>query len=236
MQEDQVHPKLAALCLLRKDFVPFLLNYLREQTSQILTNGPSTPAKTPKSKVLGNSSGYRNQRTGSERRTQSTAGSSSSRVKLFYDATQSSLSPPGTTISASDSHGSVHTGSSLSGSCSDSSNLDPSNPSLGSGSIFHRSERRSSQKANLGNFLVVGPPRRGRRKGNNSLTALVPPVIQEQGWNLNDEEKSDSSYLGLSGQRKQGEDSPFAISSPLEQLNLNDLEQFPPMNAARITK
>uniref|UniRef100_A0A8B9C065 Codanin-1 C-terminal domain-containing protein n=1 Tax=Anser brachyrhynchus TaxID=132585 RepID=A0A8B9C065_9AVES len=53
---------LVSLSLLQKDFVPFLLNFLREQTSQILTNGPSTPAKTPNSKAHGS------QRTGSERR------------------------------------------------------------------------------------------------------------------------------------------------------------------------
>lgn len=233
MQESQVHPKLAVLCLLRKDFVPFLLNYLREQTSQILTNGPSTPAKTPKPKVLGNSSGYRNQRTGSERRNLSTAGCSSSRVKLFCDTTCSSLSPLSTSVSASESHGSVYTGTSSSGSCNDFPNLDPSSPSFGSGSVFHRNERRSGQKASLGNFLVVGPPRRGRRKSNNSSGQSV---VQDLGRNWNDEGKSDSSSLGLSGQRKQSEESPVTTSSSLDQLNLNDLEQFPPMNAARTTK
>ncbi|XP_077178853.1 codanin-1 [Paroedura picta] len=235
-QESQVHPKLSVLGLLQKDFVPFLLNYLREQTSQILTNGPSTPAKTPKSKALGNSSGYRNQRTGPERRTNSTTGSSSSRVKLFCDATNDSLSPLSTTVSASESHGSVYTGSSLSGSCSDSPNLDPSSPNFGSGAVFHRSERRSGQKASLGNFFVAGAPRRGRRKGNNSLSASVQPVVQELGWNVNDERKNDSSSMGSSGQRKQSEESPVATSSPLDQLNLNDMEQFPPMNAAGTTK
>uniref|UniRef100_A0A8B9VRU5 Codanin-1 C-terminal domain-containing protein n=1 Tax=Anas zonorhyncha TaxID=75864 RepID=A0A8B9VRU5_9AVES len=62
LQENHIHDKLVSLSLLQKDFVPFLLNFLREQTSQILTNGPSTPAKTPNSKAHGS------QRTGSERR------------------------------------------------------------------------------------------------------------------------------------------------------------------------
>uniref|UniRef100_A0A668AKA7 Codanin 1 n=1 Tax=Myripristis murdjan TaxID=586833 RepID=A0A668AKA7_9TELE len=31
----------------KQEFVPFLLNFLREQSSQALTNGPATPAKTP---------------------------------------------------------------------------------------------------------------------------------------------------------------------------------------------
>uniref|UniRef100_H3ADC2 Codanin 1 n=1 Tax=Latimeria chalumnae TaxID=7897 RepID=H3ADC2_LATCH len=45
-QETEVGGKLAALSLLRKDFIPFLLNFLREQTSQILASGPLTPGKT----------------------------------------------------------------------------------------------------------------------------------------------------------------------------------------------
>lgn len=38
---------LSALRPLRKEFVPFLLNFLREQSSRVLPQGPSTPAKTP---------------------------------------------------------------------------------------------------------------------------------------------------------------------------------------------
>ncbi|XP_048340099.1 codanin-1 [Sphaerodactylus townsendi] len=238
VEETGVHPKLAVLYLLRKDFVPFLLNYLREQTSQILTNGPSTPAKTPKSKVLGSSAGCRNQRTGSERRTHSTATSSSSRVKLFCDVPPDSLSPLSTAVSASESHGSVYTGSSLLGSCSDFPNVDPSSsPSFGSGPMFPRSERRSGQKASLGNFLVSGSQRRCRRKGNSSLTVSGQLVVQELEQNLNGEGRSDSSPLAVSEERKQNEEGPFSSSSSLEhQLNLNDLEQFPPMNAAGMTK
>ncbi|KFP60496.1 Codanin-1, partial [Cariama cristata] len=76
--ENHIHDKLVSLSLLQKDFVPFLLNFLREQTSQILTNGPSTPAKTPNSKAHGS------QRTGSERRAGHTT---SSRVQLFSQRT-----------------------------------------------------------------------------------------------------------------------------------------------------
>ncbi|NXX30391.1 CDAN1 protein, partial [Nicator chloris] len=81
-EENHIHDKLVSLSLLQKDFVPFLLNFLREQTSQILTNGPATPAKTPNSKAHGS------QRTGSERR----AGhATSSRVQLFSQRTSASL-------------------------------------------------------------------------------------------------------------------------------------------------
>ncbi|XP_064148170.1 codanin-1 isoform X5 [Loxodonta africana] len=38
---------LSALGPLRKEFVPFLLNFLREQSSRVLPQGPPTPAKAP---------------------------------------------------------------------------------------------------------------------------------------------------------------------------------------------
>ncbi|XP_008845055.1 codanin-1 isoform X2 [Nannospalax galili] len=38
---------LNSLRPLRKEFVPFLLNFLREQSSRVLPQGPPTPAKTP---------------------------------------------------------------------------------------------------------------------------------------------------------------------------------------------
>uniref|UniRef100_A0A665VAA8 Codanin 1 n=1 Tax=Echeneis naucrates TaxID=173247 RepID=A0A665VAA8_ECHNA len=37
----------AVLSVHKQEFVPFLLNFLREQSSQALTHGPATPAKTP---------------------------------------------------------------------------------------------------------------------------------------------------------------------------------------------
>ncbi|XP_045439407.1 codanin-1 isoform X6 [Pipistrellus kuhlii] len=38
---------LSSLRPLRKEFVPFLLNFLREQSSRVVPQGPPTPAKTP---------------------------------------------------------------------------------------------------------------------------------------------------------------------------------------------
>ncbi|XP_075387380.1 codanin-1 isoform X2 [Tenrec ecaudatus] len=46
--EDRAEPAaLSALRPLRKEFVPFLLNFLREQSSRVLPQGPPTPAKAP---------------------------------------------------------------------------------------------------------------------------------------------------------------------------------------------
>uniref|UniRef100_A0A670I0F7 Codanin-1 C-terminal domain-containing protein n=1 Tax=Podarcis muralis TaxID=64176 RepID=A0A670I0F7_PODMU len=226
--ENQVHPKLSLLNLLQKDFVPFLLNYLREQTSRILTNGPPTPAKAPNSKLLGSSSSYRNQRLGSERRSRSIAGSGSSRGQLFFDST------PITGNSALESHGSsVITGSSLLGSFSECLNTDSgTSTSFGSSPIFSRNERRSAQKISLGSFLVATPARRGRRKGSGSASVSGRPAAQDAGRGLNEEVKGDSPSLGSLRQRKQGEVSPVSTSSPPDQLNLNDLEEFPLMCAA----
>ncbi|NXV99238.1 CDAN1 protein, partial [Fregetta grallaria] len=168
--ENHIHDKLVSLSLLQKDFVPFLLNFLREQTSQILTNGPSTPAKTPNSKAHGS------QRTGSERR----AGhATSSRVQLF-------------------------------------------------------SQRTS---ASLGSFLTATPEalpvRRGRRKGNSSVSASGRQVARDLGRSLAEEEDGKNDSVSWSGGRRKRSEVPLVSArSPPSQLNLNNLEEFPPMGAA----
>ncbi|NXV93039.1 CDAN1 protein, partial [Calonectris borealis] len=169
-EENHIHDKLVSLSLLQKDFVPFLLNFLREQTSQILTNGPSTPAKTPNSKAQGS------QRTGSERR----AGhATSSRVQLFSQRTL----------------------------------------------------------ASLGSFLTATPEalpaRRGRRKGNSSVSASGRQVARDLGRSLAEEEDGKNDSVSWSGGRRKRSEVPLVSArSPPSQLNLNNLEEFPPMGAA----
>ncbi|NXM86301.1 CDAN1 protein, partial [Oenanthe oenanthe] len=167
---NHIHDKLASLSSLQKDFVPFLLNFLREQTSQILTNGPSTPAKTPNSKAHGS------QRTGSERRT---GHASSSRVQLFSPRTS---------------------------------------PSLGS-------------------FLAATPEalpvRRGRRRGSSSVGASGRQGARDLGCSLAEEEDGKSDSAPWSGGRRKWSGAPLVSArSPPSQLNLNNLEEFPPMGAA----
>ncbi|KFQ10292.1 Codanin-1, partial [Leptosomus discolor] len=169
--ENHIHDKLVSLSLLQKDFVPFLLNFLREQTSQILTNGPSTPAKTPNSKAHGS------QRPGSERRS---GHATSSRVQLF-------------------------------------------------------SQRTS--KASLGSFLTATPEalpvRRGRRKGNSSVGASGRQVARDLGRSLGEEEDGKNDSVSWSGGRRKRSEVPLVSArSPPSQLNLNNLEEFPPMGAA----
>ncbi|XP_074985782.1 codanin-1 isoform X3 [Caretta caretta] len=235
-EENHVHDKLVPHKLLQKDFVPFLLNFLREQTSQILTNGPSTPAKTPNSKTLRSSASHGNQKSGSERRIGNSAGSCSSRMQLFPQRTPASSCTPGASFpsSAASSGSSAFTGSSLSGPGSD---FPSTSPSFGCSPVFNHSEKRSSQKANLGSFLMpapdVQPVRRGRRKGNSSANATGRQVARDLGRSLTEEEdgKGDSTSLS-GGRRKRSEVGPTSANSPPDQLNLNNLEEFPPMSAA----
>lgn len=217
--------------MLQKDFVPFLLNFLREQTSQILTNGPPTPAKTPNSKAHGS------QRTGSERR----AGhATSSRVQLFSQRTSvtTCTTDPSFSPAAASSGSSSFSGSNLSSPCGDfPSVVSSSSPSFGHSPVLHHGEKRSSQKASLGSFLTATPEalpvRRGRRKGSSSVGASGRQVARDLGRSLAEEEdgKSDSgSWSG--GRRKRSEVPLVSARSPPSQLNLNNLEEFPPMGAA----
>ncbi|OWK62609.1 Codanin-1 [Lonchura striata] len=229
--ENHIHDKLVSLSLLQKDFVPFLLNFLREQTSQILTNGPPTPAKTPNSKAHGS------QRTGSERR----AGhATSSRVQLFSQRTSVTTCTTDTSFSpaAASSSSSSFSGSNLSSPYSDfPSVVSSSSLSFGHSPVLHHGEKRSSQKASLGSFLTATPEalpvRRGRRKGSSSVGASGRQVARDLGRSLAEEEdgKSDSgSWSG--GRRKRSEVPLVSARSPPSQLNLNNLEEFPPMGAA----
>ncbi|XP_037994971.1 codanin-1 isoform X2 [Motacilla alba alba] len=230
-EENHIHDKLVSLSLLQKDFVPFLLNFLREQTSQILTNGPPTPAKTPNSKAHGS------HRTGSERR----AGhATSSRVQLFSQRTSVTACTTDTSFSpaAASSGSSSFSGSNLSSPYGDfPSVVSSGSPSFGHSPVLHHGEKRSSQKASLGSFLTATPEalpvRRGRRKGSSSVGASGRQVARDLGRSLAEEEdgKSDSgSWSG--GRRKRSEVPLVSARSPPSQLNLNNLEEFPPMGAA----
>ncbi|XP_040455847.1 codanin-1 isoform X1 [Falco naumanni] len=230
-EENHIHDKLISLSLLQKDFVPFLLNFLREQTSQILTNGPSTPAKTPNSKARGSHG------IGSERR----AGhATSSRVQLFSQRISVTTSTTDTSFSpaAAPSSSSSFSGSSLSSPCGDFPSMgSSSSPSFGYSPVLNHSERRSSQKASLGSFLTATPEalpaRRGRRKGSNSVSASGRQVARDLGRSLADEEEGKNESLSWSGGRRKRSEVPLVSArSPPSQLNLNNLEEFPPMGAA----
>uniref|UniRef100_A0A3B4AD38 Codanin-1 C-terminal domain-containing protein n=1 Tax=Periophthalmus magnuspinnatus TaxID=409849 RepID=A0A3B4AD38_9GOBI len=73
----------------REEFIPFLLNFLREQSSQVLTHGPATPAKTPSRPRLPAQSQSFTERRGA--RSSGGGSRNASRVQLFSPAP--SISP-----------------------------------------------------------------------------------------------------------------------------------------------
>ncbi|KAM4690522.1 codanin-1 [Rhinophrynus dorsalis] len=223
---------LASLTLLRKDFVPFLLNFLREQTSQILINGPSTPAKTPNSKAISRPSNTGNQKTIPEKRSTNSSGHRGSRIQLFGQTPNSSCSSDTsflTSMSVSNDC-SFLSRSNVTADCSGKNAIQTSPNFSGSPMMYH-CEKRSSHKPNLGNYLVLTPegqpPRRGRKKNSSSGRQ----ASKDQGRrSLEEENQVDSSW---SANRKNlgchnSTNSPPSVS----QLNLNNMEEFPPMSAS----
>ncbi|XP_057716347.1 codanin-1 isoform X2 [Corythoichthys intestinalis] len=131
------------LTIHKQEFIPFLLNFLRDQSSQALTHGPTTPAKTPnRPRPPATSQGF------SEKRTCRSLGGNShsaSRVQLF-----SPTPSPGT-----------ESGPSHVSSPSLSTSWSPASRPSGS-------ERRPSQRISLGDFVLSSPElQKGRRRSGN---------------------------------------------------------------------
>ncbi|XP_069494756.1 codanin-1 isoform X2 [Ambystoma mexicanum] len=238
LKEKSVNPELQTLTLVQKDFVPFLLNFLREQTSQILTNGPSTPAKTPNAKSVASSSGnddYPKTRGLSERRAENTLTHRGSRTQLFSQTPNSSCTSDAFFPSSpSPSSGSsFFTKSSLSFGCSDfPSQVSHSSPSFSSSPLpSHLGEKRSTQKMNLGQFIVFTPDnqaaRRSRRKNHSSGCTPAHSVARDLGQSLNDEDGRMENPSGSGGWRRTAEN--VSASPPPPMLNLLNLEEFPPV-------
>ncbi|MGH0156917.1 UNVERIFIED_CONTAM: hypothetical protein FKN15_032950 [Acipenser sinensis] len=191
---------LAQFSVLRRDFVPFLLNFLREQASQILANGPSTPAKTPSSKGL-RTPGYPSERSGVSQSGRAPP-KGASRVQLFSPPPCSPAQPE------FDTAGSQY----LSGITSLSSPSFTASPA----------PRRSDQRASLGEFLPSSPDpqRRGRRRSGPTSSGGRQPG-REAGRGLNEE----------LGHWDRGGRTETSITPPPPQLNINNLEDFPPVGA-----
>ncbi|KAM9294415.1 codanin-1 [Gastrophryne carolinensis] len=222
-QESAVDPDLASLHILRKDFVPFLLNFLREQTSQILSNGPSTPAKTPNSKVVSKSVSSSSQRTIPEKRINPSPGHRGSRVQLFAQTPNSSCvsdncfaSPNSTSDSSLMSRSSLTNCSGRATQTSPNSSFSPS---------AHYGEKRSAQKHSLGNFLVFTPeaqtPRRGRKKNNSNSRHVNKDLSRKS---------AENEFPGENSKSLTKNQMCFSPPPP-SPLNINNLEEFPPMGA-----
>ncbi|KAM5130028.1 codanin-1 isoform 2-T2 [Mantella aurantiaca] len=226
-QETPVDFKLAPLHFLRKDFVPYLLNFLREQTGDVLSNGPSTPAKTPNSKVVPKPVLSSSQRTVLERRSSQPSGHRGSRVQLFAQTPNSSAASESCFASPDSTH-SDSSFMSRSNLTNASSRAFMHSPNSSCSPIAQHSEKRSAQKAVLGNFLVLTPEgqtARRVRKKNNSSGRNVPKDLRRS--TENEFQGENSTWSAHSKQAGINTSSPHA-----SHLNINNLEEFPPMGAS----
>lgn len=215
----------------KQEFVPFLLNFLRDQSSHTLTHGPTTPAKTPST-----SRSVRTQNSSERRGGKSTPAQglrSASRVQLFSPVP--STSPLG-------GRGEQDTPFSGSHSFSDVSALSsPSFSSVWSPAPRNTpTERRSAQRHSLGDFMTSPPDaqpspsgqqHRGRRRSGGFGGSSSGRQMGSRGT-LSEE----GSRWDGGNRRSRGVGRIEAVSPPTQvELNFNNLDDFPPVGAAQAT-
>lgn len=209
----------------RREFVPFLLNFLREQSSHALTHGPATPAKTPSHPR----SAARSQGAFSEKKT-----GSASRVQLFSPA----LSPsPGNQLDAAGRSG-LSEVSAFSSPAFSTAWSPASRPSA--------SERRHSHRVCLGDYMVSPPDvqhspvfqsHKGRKKSGGS--SAVGGQIRHGGGR--GDSSSEETGRWDSGGKRSGRGGGYnriseQVSPPsLGQLNFNNMEEFPPVGSSPVS-
>lgn len=245
-QEDDSLPfREPGVIVHKQEFVPFLLNFLRDQSSQALTHGPATPAKTPsrprpaaQTQGLTDRKGCRSAGGGG-----GGAGSrSASRVQLFSPASSGS---PGSEWDASGQSGS-HCLSGVNAFSSPSFTTGWSPASRPSGS-----ERRSGQRISLGDYMVSSPDlqpspgfqsQKSRRRSGGSM----PMVGQGRHGGGRGGHHSDETGRWESGGRRSGRGGGGGgggynriceqVSPPsVGQINLSNLEDFPPVGSSPIS-
>lgn len=221
----------------KQEFVPFLLNFLREQSSQALTHGPATPAKTPsRPRPAAQTQGFTDRR-GCRSAVGGGAGSrSASRVQLFSPATSVS---PGTEWDAVGQSGS-HCLSGVSAFSSPSFTTAWSPASRPPGS-----ERRPGQRISLGDYMVSPPElqhspnfqsQKGRRRSGGGGMAVGGQGRHGggRGGHHNDESGGRRSSRGGGGggySRIIEQVSPPTVGN----LNFNNLEDFPPVGSSPVS-
>lgn len=213
----------------RQEFVGFFLNFLREQSSNTLTHGPSTPAKTPSSTRPFRAQGSSAERRGG--RTPAGQGSrGASRVQLFSSLTSqlentSDLESP-LTISQGLTSVSVISSPSFSSGWSPAQRHVPA-------------DRRSAQRSCLGDFMISPPEsqasptfqqHRGRRRGS-TFGGPASGGRQSGARSSYFEE-----YFEGSGKKGRSGGKTEPVSPPtLMELNFNNLEEFPPVGLAHVS-
>lgn len=215
----------------KQEFVPFLLNFLREQSSQALTHGPATPAKTPgRPKPAAQTQGFTDRK--SCRSTVGGAGSrSASRVQLFSPTTAESCGTEWDAVGQSGSH--CLSGVSAFSSPSFTTACSPASRSQGS-------ERRPVQRISLGDYIVSPPElqhspnlqsQKSRRRSGGGMLAGGQG---RRGGHHNDESVGRRTSRGGGGaifNRISEQVSPPKV----EKLNLNNLDDFPPVGLSPVS-
>lgn len=221
------------LTVRKHEFVPFLLNFLRDQSSNTLTHGPSTPAKTPSSTRSLRAQGSSSDGRASNRASASQGSRSASRVQLFSPAPSTSqpdnLSEQDSPLTASQSL----TGISAFSSPSFSSGWSPAPRHM-------TSERRSAQRHCLADFMTSPPdfqasptfqPQRGRRRSSGLGASSNRQTGARNGYSV------EAGSCDVAGRKERGGGRTNGPVSPPTQveLNFNNLEEFPPMSASQAT-
>ncbi|XP_033844087.2 codanin-1 [Periophthalmus magnuspinnatus] len=222
----------------REEFIPFLLNFLREQSSQVLTHGPATPAKTPSRPRLPAQSQSFTERRGA--RSSGGGSRNASRVQLFSPAP--SISPGGDTDAMGQSGSHCLSGIS-----------DFSSPSLTTGwspaSRHSGSDRRPPQRMSLGDF--IGSPSEHQHSPNlQSQKARKRSGGMATGGHLRHGRgggagggQSDDTGRWDSGGRRSGRGGAGGGShariheSPptVGELNFSNLDDFPPVGSTPVS-
>lgn len=223
----------------KQEFVPFLLNFLREQSSQVLTNGPATPAKTPsRPRPPTQSQGFFTERRGCRSAGGGAGSRSTSRVQLFSPAP--SVSPGAEWDPAGHSGSQCLSGVSAFSSPSFTSAWSPASRPSGS-------EQRPTQRISLGDYMVSPPElqhspslqsQKGRKRSGGSM-GIGGQGRHGGGRGGHHNEETGRwegggrrSGRGGGGYNKMSEQ----VSPPtVSQLNFNNLEDFPPVGSSPIS-
>lgn len=218
----------------KREFVPFLLNFLRDQSSNTLTHGPSTPAKTPSTTRSLRARGSSGERRASSRASASQGSRCASRVQLFSPAPSASQQD-----NAGEQDSPLTASRSLAGISAFSS---PSFSSGWSPAPRHAtSERRSAQRHCLADFMTSPPdtqasptfqPHRGRRRSSVFGASASSRQTGARGGHL-----AEAGGCDVAGRKDRGGGrTSDAVPPPTQvELNFNNLEDFPPVSASHAT-
>ncbi|KAG7237992.1 hypothetical protein INR49_031346 [Caranx melampygus] len=239
-EPDKLSLGKSGLTVHKQEFVPFLLNFLRDQSSQALTHGPATPAKTPsRPRPAAQTHGFMDKR--GCRSAGGGAGSrSASRVQLFSPAT--SVSPGTESGAAGQSESHCLSGVSAFSSPSFTTTWSPASRPSGS-------ERRAGQRISLGDYMVSPPDlhnspnlqsQKGRRRSGGGMAGQGRHGGGRGGHHSDENGRWDSGGR-RSGRGGGGGGGGYSkinehVSPPsVEQLNLSNMDDFPPVGSSPVS-